>query len=538
MDGAARGAGFRIPDAAREATVFDLVRRQSEQRPDSVALIAASRFGGEHHLSNGALHDRATALAAGLRRLNLAQGDRVGLMFDNESGLEAAVTMMALHRLGLVVVPVNTRFAAEEIIYVLNKAGCAAIVAAQEFLAQLTDLKPRIPSLLSIVGVGTSFPGNIVDWRELASADAASVKSWPEVSPDAISEILFTSGTTAHPKGAVMTHSRSVTSAYGFADALSLEASDVFGSFFPFFTTASLHCLLLPSWWAGATAVLDPRFDVPEIIARMQRERSTKYIGAPTFYVFLLDAYDPARQDLSSIRMFDYGGASMSVEVIRKLAATFPWVELRQTYGMTESGPSGTVMHGEDNLTKLGAVGRPWALTEVRIAGEDGSILGPGDKGEIEIRSPAVMREYFGEPGLTEQTFHDGWLRTGDVGYLDEDGYLFHVDRKKDMIIRGGHNIGSLEVEEVFFAHPAVREAAVVSVPHLKLGEDICAFVVLQAGQAATADDLRAFCADKLADYKIPRRIEFASSLPRGPMGKVLKTLLRDQVQGRLAEGV
>lgn len=535
MDGAARGGCSQVPDTIRGVTIFDLVRRRSEQRPDSVALSAASWFGGEHRLSYGALHDRATALAAGLRQLNLSQGDRVGLMFNNDAGLEAAITMMALHRLGLVVVPVNARFAAEEIVYVLNKAGCAAIVAAQEFVAQLSELRTRLPALLLVIGVGTCLPNDVMDWRELAAANTASVAAWPEISPDATSEILFTSGTTAHPKGAVMTHSRSVTSAYGFADAMSLGENDIFQSFFPFFTTAALHCLLLPSWWAGGAAVLDPHFAVPEIIARIQRERSTKYIGAPTFYVFLLDAYDPASQDLSSIRMFDYGGASMSVEVIRKLATTFPWAELRQTYGMTESGPSGTVMHGEDNLTKLGAVGRPWALTEVRIAGEDGSILGPGKKGEIEIRSPAVMREYFGEPKLTEEAFHDGWLRTGDVGYLDHDDYLYHVDRKKDMIIRGGHNIGSLEVEEVFFAHPAVQEAAVVSVPHPKLGEDICAFVVLRSGHAASADDLRAFCADKLADYKIPRRIRFVGSLPRGPMGKVLKTSLRNQEE-QLAE--
>ncbi|RJF69752.1 class I adenylate-forming enzyme family protein [Rhodopseudomonas palustris] len=530
-------AGGRIPAEAETATVFDLVRRQASQRPDAIALTAASRFGGEHSLSYSALLDRATMLAAGLCRLQLSQGDRVGLMFDNESALEAAITMLALHRLGLVVVPVNTRFAAEEIVYVLGKADCGAIVAAQEFVALVSALRERIPSLQSIVGVGDKLPADVIDWREMAETDGTIFTAWPEVSPDAISEILFTSGTTAHPKGAVMTHSRSVISAYGFADALSLDADDVYQSFFPFFTTAALHCVLLPSWWAGAEAVLDRRFDLPEILARMHRRRATKYIGAPTFYVFLLETYDPAAHDLSSIRMFDYGGASMSVEVIRKLAATFPSVELRQTYGMTESGPSGTVMRGPDNLIKPGAVGRPWALTEVRIAGGEGCIVGPGERGEIEIRSPAVMREYFGEPQLTAATFHDGWLRTGDIGYLDQDGYLFHVDRKKDMIIRGGHNIGSLEVEEVFFAHPAVVEAAVISVPHPKLGEDICAFVVPQTGHTITADELRAFCIGKLADYKIPRWIEFADTLPRGPMGKVLKTQLRDRVQQRLAEG-
>ncbi|MGB3446193.1 MAG: hypothetical protein WBA48_05790, partial [Xanthobacteraceae bacterium] len=171
----------------------------------------------------------------------------------------------------------------------------------------------------------------------------------------------------------------------------------------------------------------------------------------------------------------------------------------------------------------------PWPLTDVRIVGDAEEILPPDMRGEIEVRSPAVMREYFDEPKLTADTFHDGWLRTGDIGYLDSDGFLYHVDRKKDMIIRGGHNIGSLEVEDVFYRHPDIVDAAVISVPHPKLGEDIHAFVVRKPGASMTVDELRDFCADKLADYKIPRRISFVAALPRGPMGKVLKTELRAQ---------
>ncbi len=513
-------------------TIFDLIARQADQRPEALALCATSIFGGEHRLSYGDLLQRTVDLAAGMMSLGPKPGDRVGLMMNNDAGLEACLTMMALHRLGLVVVPVNTRFAPDEIVYVLNKAGCAAVAAASEFVPLLAELKPRIAALQQIVAVGEAVPPDAIDWRQLATshADADAIR-WPTVSADTISEILFTSGTTAHPKGAVMTHARSVASAYGFAAAMSLGSDDIFQSFFPFFTTAQLHCVLLPSWWAGAAAVLDTRFDIPEILDRMQRLRTTKYIGAPTFYIFLLDAYDPSRHDLSAVRIFDYGGASMPVEVIRRLADRFPDVELRQTYGMTESGPSGTVLLGEHSLSKLGSVGQPWPLTEVRIAGDAGEILPPNKRGEIEVRSPAVMREYFDEPKLTADTFHDGWLRTGDIGYIDNDGFLYHVDRKKDMIIRGGHNIGSLEVEDVFFRHPDVVDVAVISVPHPKLGEDIHAFVVRKPRADTTAEELRRFCADKLADYKIPRRISFVATLPRGPMGKVLKTALRDQAR-------
>lgn len=525
-----RARGFDLPDEIVGRTVFDLIARQAERRPEALALCATSIFGGEHQLSYGDVLQRTLHLAAGMMSLDLTPGDRVGLMMNNDAALEACLTMIALHRLGLVVVPVNTRFAPDEIVYVLNKAGCAAIVAASEFLPLLTELKPRIAALQQMVAVGDVVPTDAIDWRHLAASRAAVDEiCWPTISPDAISEILFTSGTTAHPKGAVMTHARSVASAYGFAAAMSLGPDDIFQSFFPFFTTAQLHCVLLPSWWAGAAAVLDIRFDIPEIIDRMQRLRTTKYIGAPTFYIFLLDTYDPSRHDLSSVRIFDYGGASMPVEVIRRLADRFPDVELRQTYGMTESGPSGTVLLGKHSLSKLGSVGQPWPLSEVRIAGEAGEIVPPDVRGEIEIRGPAVMREYFGEPKLTADTFHDGWLRTGDIGYLDSDGFLYHVDRKKDMIIRGGHNIGSLEVEEAFYRHPGVVDVAVIAVPHPKLGEDIHAFVVRKPDASTTADELRDFCADKLADYKIPRRISFVATLPRGPMGKILKTALREQ---------
>ena len=518
-----------LPPAVAGRSIIDLVTAQAARRPDAPALTAQGARGGEQRLGYGEFLSHARRLAAGFQRSGIAAGDHVGLMVGNEVGIEACVTMLALHCLGAVAVPVNTRFAADEIVYVLNKARCSALVAMRSFWSLIQNLRPRLGGLRQVITIGGEAASAPADWHGLFDAAGDPGRIWPAVAPDAMSEILFTSGTTAHPKGAVMTHERSVVSAYGFAEAMSLGDRDVYQSFFPFFTTAGLHCLLLPAWWAGAHAVLDPAFDLPDIIARMQRERTTKYIGAPAFYIFLLDTFDPARHDLSAVTLFDYGGASMSVEVIRRLAEVFPHVELRQTYGMTESGPAGTVMRGDHGPGRVASVGRPWPLTEVRIVDEDARPLAAGATGEIAIRSPSVMREYFDEPDLTAKTLRDGWLMTGDIGYLDADGFLFHVDRKKDMIIRGGHNIGSLEVEEALFAHPAVAEAAVVAVPHAKLGEDIHAFVVPRPGQSVDADVLRAFCRDKLADYKIPRHFTFTDTLPRGPMGKVLKADLRRQ---------
>lgn len=523
----------RLPASVAGETIFGMLAERAASRPDAHALTATSAYGGEVRLTYRQLEHMATQLADGLRQLGVASADHVGVMLDNEAGLEAAVTMMALHRLGAVVVPVNTRFATAELVYVLNKARCSTLLAPVGMWRKLAALLPDVPGVRVTMTAGFSSGAGddagefASDWRDVLARGDANAGNWPDVSPDSMSEILFTSGTTAHPKGAVMTHRRSLTAAFGFAAAMSLDENDVYGSFFPFFTTAALHCLLLPSWFAGAAAVVDPRLDIDEIIARMAREGLTKYIGAPAFYIFLLEAYDAARHDLSGIRMFDYGGAAMPVEIIRRLADVFPWIELRQTWGMTESGPSGTVLLGKDALRKAGAVGQPWPLTEIRIVDDAYAPVATGVAGEIAVRSPAVMREYYDQPELTRETLRDGWLMTGDIGFIDEEGYLHHVDRKKDMIIRGGHNIGSLEVEEALFQHPAIQDVSVVAAPHPRLGEDIHAFIVFRPGLIADVDALRDFCVERLADYKIPRRMTFLDEMPRGPMGKVLKQELR-----------
>jgi len=522
-----------IPSSSKfESSLVELFERRVRETPKAHALTAASPGRGDVRRTYEGLWSDALCFADGLRSQGVVPGDHVGLMLSNDAGYEACVSMLGLHRLGCVVVPVNARFAVEELVYVLSKARCSTLVALASLLPTVAAAKGRVNALARIISVGGAEDWTVA-WEDVFSLGNAASGGWPEIRPDRMSEIIFTSGTTAHPKGAVMTQARCLASGHDFAHELALEADDVYQSFFPFFTTACIHCVLFPAWWAGGAAVLDRALDVPEVIARMEREGTTKYIGAPTFYILLLEAYRPTEHDLSRIRIFDYGGAAMSVEVIRELANVFPKVELRQTYGMTESGGPGTFMAGTDTFTKLGSVGRPAPNIQIRIVDDEVRPLPPRAIGEIAVRGPSVMREYFEEPELTAKALRDGWLLTGDVGYLDEDGFLFHVDRKKDMIIRGGHNIGSLEVEEVFYSHPAVQDAAVVGVPHPKLGEDIFAFVVLHAEQSVSVDELRSYCLDKLADYKIPRKISFVTQLPRGPMGKVLKNVLRDMAIGK-----
>ncbi|MCB1757721.1 MAG: AMP-binding protein, partial [Gammaproteobacteria bacterium] len=332
-------------------------------------------------------------------------------------------------------------------------------------------------------------------------------------------------------KGVMLTHGNAVATGAAIAGGLDLGPQDTYQSPFPLFTSSGFHFNLMSAWWAGATMVVEPEVDLEATLLRMTRERTTVFCAVPAVYIFMLDTFDPASHDLSAMRVFDYGGAPMAREVIRRLAEVFPHVELRQTYGLTEAGPSGTFLPGRDVLRKLGSLGTSMPMCDVRVMRADGSETDPGEMGEIVMRGPAVSQGYYKRPDATAETFRDGWLWTGDLAQRDADGYLFYMDRSKDVIIRGGYNITSMEIENAIFEHPGVKEVAVVSVPHEKLGEDVCAFVVVQAGEPPVQEDLITFVAARLADYKVPRRWVFVPELPRNPTGKVLKNRLREKAR-------
>jgi acyl-CoA synthetase (AMP-forming)/AMP-acid ligase II len=260
----------------------------------------------------------------------------------------------------------------------------------------------------------------------------------------------------------------------------------------------------------------------------MDRERTTRYVGTSAFYIFLLDKASERALDVSNLKAFMFGGSPTSAEVIRRLDEGFPGIELRNMFAPTETGPAGTLISTPEILVRPTSVGLPWDLVEVKCVDDDDNTVPAGERGEICTRGPCIMTGYYGDPELSAEALKGGWHHTGDIGVLDEDGYLAVVDRKKDMVIRGGHNIASLEVEQVLSKHPAVAEAAVVGVPHPKLGEDVQAFLLLRSGQTTTPEEVRAFCDGKLADYKIPRKVAIVDALPRGPLGKVLKSALRE----------
>lgn len=523
---------FKLPENITARTVPQLLRDRATRYPNKLALVAESGLGGQVRLTYAQLDWLSTRLAQGLQGLGVKKGDRVAILLTNYSGAECVLTFFASHKVGAINVPVNTRFVGRELEYVLNHCEARVLVVGHEMVHVIKEIKGELDSLEAIVSVtpGESVLG--LSFADVLAQGGSGGEITVEVGEDDDADLLYTSGTTGRPKGVLHTHSSTVATGIAVGGALGLKPEDVYQSAFPFFTSSGCHFNIMSVLQYGATLVMEPEFQVERTLATMERERTTVYVGVPSVYTFLLDSGLMPNYDLSSLRLLDYGGAPMPKEVIKQLYEQVPGVELRQTYGLTEAGPTGIYLPGKYALRKLGSVGKEaMPLTEFRVVDDQGRDVPPGQVGEICYRGPAIMKGYFKDPEATAAALVDGWLHSGDLVVQDEDGFLYHVDRKKDIIIRGGFNVSSMEVENILYEHPDVLEAAVVAKPHPKLGEDIKAFVVLKKGIQRTPQEIEAFCRQRLADFKVPRDIEFIDALPRNPMGKVLKTELRERVR-------
>jgi long-chain acyl-CoA synthetase len=337
------------------------------------------------------------------------------------------------------------------------------------------------------------------------------------------------------PKGAFFRHRSLAFTALRIAAVLRLSPTDVLQTPAPVYTSTGTHTFPLPVLGTGATYVVEPAFDVERSALMLQSERATIFFGVPAMLMLLLERL-PSNRHFPLLRSLMYGGSPMPEQTIARLLERFPGVGLWNLYGLTETGPSGCVLAPEFATERWGSVGLPVEGTDLLIIDDEGHELPPGEAGEITMRGPTLMDSYHRLPDATREALVDGWLRTGDVGRKDEDGFVYLVDRKKDMIIRGGFNVYPAEIETVLYDCPDVLEAAVVGVPHRTLGEDVCAVVALRPGGTATQASLEELCIERLADFKRPRTYRFVEALPRNAMGKVLKRELRDQVRHEIEE--
>ncbi|MBI3091721.1 MAG: long-chain fatty acid--CoA ligase [Candidatus Tectomicrobia bacterium] len=473
-----------------------------------------------------AVHRRVRQAAAALRRQGYGAGERIALLLPN--GEAFPIVYFAVLRLGAIVVPINPLLKAMEIRHIVSDAECAALVSSPAKLPEAAAGCREVPGLRQLFLYGEEEPPGV---NLLALADAETPDAAPAPgTEDDTAVIMYTSGTTGRPKGAMLSHRNLLSNARSGAALFGFGADDRVLTALPLTHIYGQTCTLNAPWLAGACVVLHDRFDAAEVLESIQRRRVTAFLGVPTMFWHLRNALTSGPQagavDLRSIRLLNSGGATLPVEVLHAVNALFG-VSMLEGYGLSETSPivlSNTVT----GVKKPGSVGVPIPAVEARVVNDRDEPLPPREVGEIVVRGPNVMQGYFRNPAATAEVMRGGWFHSGDLAYVDEDGYFFIVGRKKEIINRGGYNVYPREVEEVLYSHAKVREAAVVGVPHVARGEEVKAFVALHDGCSATAEEIIAYCRERIASYKCPSIVEFLDALPKGTTGKILKRALTD----------
>ncbi|WP_329332401.1 long-chain fatty acid--CoA ligase [Streptomyces sp. NBC_00663] len=489
-----------------------ILAENARRRPDKTALVE-----GELRLSFAEVWRRARAQAGALVGLGVRPGDRVALMAPNTA--EFPVAYYAIAAAGAVVVPVHLLLSASEVEHVLKDSG-AALLLCHPAQAETGTAAARAAGA-QVVTLGGEF--------EKLAADAEPLTSYVTRAADDPAVVFYTSGTTGVPKGAVLSHFNLVMNATVNAfDANDIRPDDIALGALPLFHAFGQTVSLNSTWRAGATLVLLPRFDAARAIELMVKERVNIFHGVPTMYVSLTAAA-AVTDTLPELRVCISGGASLPLAVLERFEAAFG-AKIYEGYGLSETSPTATVNQPVFG-TRVGTIGHPlWGVdAEIARAEVEGHIelLPPGELGEVVIRGHNVFSGYLGRPEATAEALVDGWFRTGDLGTKDGEGFLRIVDRKKDVIIRGGYNVYPREVEEVLMRHPGVAQVAVIGLPDDLHGEEVCAVVVRAPGTETDAADITEWSKEHLGRHKYPRRVEFTDALPLGPSMKVLKRELR-----------
>ncbi len=482
------------------------LNRTAAEHPDAIAVKL-----DDAAFDYGMLENASRRVAAMLKSKGIGPGDSVGIMLPNVPYFPAVY--YGVLRAGAVVVPMNVLLKGREVAYYLADSQAELLFAWHGFM-EAAQTGAQEAGDVEVVEVK---PG---EFEGLIFAHGPD-EEVAEVDGDDTAVILYTSGTTGKPKGAELTHDNlrsNVAVAVGLFD---MGVGDVIFGGLPLFHSFGQTCTMNAAICCGACVTLLPRFDPGKALEILQRDECTVFEGVPTMYGALLHHPDRNDFDVSKLRVCASGGASLPVEVLRGFEDCFG-CKVLEGYGLSETSPIASFNHPERER-KPGSIGTPIKGCEMKVVDDDRNEVAQGEIGEILIRGDNVMKGYWRHPEATQESIKDGWFATGDLARVDEDGFFFIVDRKKELIIRGGYNIYPREVEEVLYEHPAVREAAVVGLPHAELGEEVGAAVALKQGESVEADELSAFVKDQLAAYKYPRRIWFVDELPKGPTGKILK---------------
>jgi len=523
-------------------TLADILRISRSHGEKDFIVYEDERLTFEAHFAASA------RMANALRdHLGVREGDRVAIAMRNYP--EWSVAFWGVTAAGAVVVPLNSWWTGDELSYGLADSGTKVLIADPARAASIAAHRSELGELQAVIvarGDGSKVDGQDMSFEDLlATVPEGAELPVVEVGTDDDATIFYTSGTTGRPKGALGTHrnictnpmslfyvtARAVYRASGQVPVPGSGTQNAYLLSVPLFHATGCHSILVGNLLAGGKLVMMHRWDPARALELIEREKITTFGGVPTMVLQVLDHPDFAKRDTSSIKSVGYGGAPAPPDLVRRIKEAFNSSPASNGYGMTETSSLSTMNVGDDYLAKPDSVGPPVPVVDVKVVDADGNDLPVGEVGELWIKGPNIVKGYWHKPEATAATFSGGWVHTGDVARIDDEGFVYIVDRAKDMLIRGGENVYCVEIEGVLYEHPAVAEAAVIGIPHPTLGEEVGAVITLKPGAKADASELAAFVRERLAAFKVPTKFWFyRSELPRNPAGKVLKKELRDEL--------
>ncbi|MFH1241768.1 MAG: long-chain-fatty-acid--CoA ligase [Pseudomonadota bacterium] len=503
----------------RPRNLVEVLENTVRRFPYKVGFIA-----GDWRLTFAEFDGIVNTIAAGLAKHGVKRGDHVALLLGIQ--MEFPLSFFALMKLGAIVVPLNTRFKGEELAYEINDSESKVLVVDEEYWSSIDSVKGQLQTIEKIFLNGPHVPEGTLPFSLLKEKEEDGFPR-AALSESDVAAIMYTSGTTGKPKGAILHHRGFVLTAMLVSDFIQFEPQDRMICCIPLFHITGLSCLMLPTIFSGVACVYMRQFNTKDFLELMAKEAVTQYMGVINVIWLMVNHPDFETYDFSSFRTALFGGSPATEEMVRGIFNKLPHLQISVGYGLTECFAIATSTPFEDALRKIKAVGKCLPTVRAKIVNDEGHEVPRGAIGEIMLKGAKAFKGYWRKPETTSATIVDGWVHTGDIGKIDDEGFVYVLDRKKDMINRGGEKIYSLEVENVICDYSKVLEAAVVGVPDTVMGEVVKACIVLKPGENWTEDEIRKFCAQRLADYKVPKFVEFMECLPRNPAGKVNKPELR-----------
>ena len=501
----------------------DLFKKQESKTPDAIAFVCKG-----NETSWRELDSLSNRFAGAITGLGVEKGDRVCAILKNS--LEFIVAYLAMLKSGGVFVPLNYQLNAQSIKYALNHSESKVVLCDHDLLPIVREISPQLNTVQHIIATGQEdSDGGTVSFDQFLSRGKDVEPSIP-LNEDDTAIFLYTAGTTGDSKAVVHTQFNCSYVSQHWAGVFHMAAGKSALLVLPMFHAFAIHCVTLPALISGTRLIVAEKYQTLGALEALQRYKVNILALAPAMGTLIILHPDFAEYDLSGLEILLMGGAMVPFELLKQWRIAFPRLEIVNAYGQTESCPCSTGLWDVDILEKPRSVGKPWKGVGMKILDDEGKEVPSPEIGEIVYRVPSVMKEYYKDPELTSRTVKDGWLNSGDLGFMDRDGYVYIVDRKKDIIIRGGENISSMEIEEVIHTHPAVLECSVIGAPDKIMGETVTAVVVRKPGQDLSEEELIRYCENQLEHFKVPSRVVFMDELPRNPGGKVLKRKLKEKL--------